>query len=330
MFDFKFDLDKKFSLKYPNGNVPRDYDISEMQFTFDFIFDVYKRDESIDDAIKAVALKYDLSETFLKEYLIENNYLLIKSNKDEISRLIQKYNTKNLKKILKKHGLKTSGKREKLVERIVENHLLGTDCYLSSKSKVFYKNKRRRVNIYNNYLDDYYYFDEFNEYYMDNFRKKEDKIPADYVNHHISKAIEDKNHRNYVFNVEILAEISFKYKDYKTMLENVLKVYCMNLNPVWKIDELHNHHGFSKETYNLLIYLYGVLGKNRIISAYFAVWDSFNFESTIVSKYVAYRYLKRILYKEDYSKLVGELDEKFYSNENLKIKKVIQKTLFDF
>ena len=330
MLDFREEIDEKFSLKYYYGHIPKDYDLSEMMFTFDFIYLVYKKEATIDHAIGDVAVKYGLSESYLKDCHISNNYILNKRNKNQISNSLSGYNTKALKKILKKHGLKTSGKRERIEERILENNLLGNEYYISYKSKIFYKNKKRRVNIFNEYLCDYYFFDEFNEYYMDNFRKKKDKIPTDYVNHHIKKAIEDKNHRNYCFNVRIMAEIYDSYGNYKKMLENVLRIYCVNLNPIWKIDDLSDHGGFNIEIYSLLQYLNERIGRNRIISAYSAIWDSFNFELIIVSKYVGYRYLKDILNFKSYDRIIQDLKEKYYSNENLKIKTIVQKTLFDF
>lgn len=161
---------EKFSLKYPN-KVPVDYDISEIQYTFDFISLVYKDDSTIEDAVREVCGKYDLSETDFHNYLIENKYILGNANADAFSEQLKKYNTKSLKKILKKNGLKTSGKRERIERRIIENGLLGGTYHLSSKSRVFYKNKKRRIAIFNEYLTNYY-FREFNEFYMDNYRKK--------------------------------------------------------------------------------------------------------------------------------------------------------------
>jgi len=330
MFNFKYDFDEKFSLKYSRDEIPKDYDISELFYTFDFIYLVYKKDASIDKAIDGVAFEYGLSDSYLRGYLIRNNYILNRKNKNEELKQLSKYNTKALKKILKKNGLKTSGKRERIEERIIENNLIGGDYYLSSKSKVFYKNKKRRFRIFNKYLFDYYYFDEFNEYYMDNYRKREYKIPTEYVDLHIRKAVEDKDHHNYVLNSEIMAEIYYEDNHPRKMMEYVLKVYCANLNPVWKLDQLNEHGGLTVETYDLLQYLRETLGKNRIISAYFAIWDSFNFESIIVSKYTGYRYLKQILNGKSYNAILNDLDEKFYSNDDLKVKRIVQKTLFDF
>ena len=322
-------MTEKFSLKYSN-DVPRDYDTSKMQFTFDFIYLVFKRDVSIDGAVRVVANEYNLSQDYLKDYLIKNKYILNKANKNEQTRQLKKYNTKTLKRILKKEGLKASGKREKIEEKILENGLLGQDYYLSSKSRIFYKNKKRRMNIFTDYLFENYYFDEFNEYYMDNFRKKEAKIPVEFIKQHISKAIEDKHHSNYILNTQILANHFFIKENYKRMLEYVLKSFCMNLNPIWKVNELTSHVGIDIETYDNLIFLNEKIGKNRIIQSFYVVWDSFNFEKIIVSKYDGYRCLKDILHLKDYNKINDNLDDKFYLNDELKIKRITQKTLFDF
>ena len=319
----------KFSLKY-SDNVPEDYDISKMQFTFDFINLVFKRNASIDDAVKDVAYKYDLSEKYLKDYLVENKYILNKTTKKELSVQVNKYNTKSLKKILKKHGIKTSGKREKIEQRIVDNGLVGVNYNLSSKSRIFYKNKKRRINIFNDYLSENYYFDEFNDFYMDNFRKKEAKIPVEFIKLHIFKSIEDKSHESYIVNTNIMANYFYIKKNCKSTLEYVLKSFCMNLNPVFKIGDLKDHVGVDIETYDNLVFLYKKIGKNRIIQAYYVVWDSFNFDKLIVSKFDGYRCLKDILHLKDYNRIVGNLNDKFYSNDDLKIKRITQKTLFDF
>ncbi|WP_298501033.1 SAP domain-containing protein [uncultured Methanobrevibacter sp.] len=319
----------KISLKY-GDNAPEGYGLSMMQATFDFIYLVYKRDASIDGAVRGVCNEYGLSEDFLMDYLVENKYLLNKVGKKEFASQLKKYNTKALKKILKKHGLKTSGKRDRIEKRILENKLLGNDYYLSSKSRVFYKNKKRRIRIFDKYLSNHYYFSEFNEYYMDNFRKKEEKIPIEYIKQHLKRASEDENHRMYTWNNHIMAELYHDKKNCKGMLEYVLKNFCINLNPVWKIDDLKNHGGLSLETYNSLLFLNNKIGRNRIISAYFYIWDSFNFEKIIVSKYIGYRYLKDILNCKDYNGIVEDLKSNFYCSDDLKIKKITQKTLFDF
>ena len=319
---------KKFSIKY--SDVSKDYDLSEMQFTFDFIYLVLKRNYSIEGALKGVSNEYDLSEVYLKDYLIENKYLINKKNMTEFSNQLKRYNTKSLKKILKKYGLKTSGKRERIEKRIFENNLLADNFYLSSKSKIFYKNKKRRINIFNEYLYDHYYFNEFNEFYINNYRKKEDKIPVEFIAQHINKSIEDKNHENYISNTQIMADCFFKKENYHKMLDYVLKKYCMNLNPIWKIPELNKHIGLYMDTYEDLIFLKNELSKNTIISNYYLIWDSFNFDRTILTKFDGYRYLKDILNYKNYNKINQDLNNKFYCNKNLKIKKVIQKTLFDF
>ena len=147
----------------------------------------------------------------------------------DISAQLNEYNTKTLKKILKSHGIKASGKREKIEKRIIDNKLIGNEYYLSSKSKVFYKNKKRRIRIFNQYLSNHYYFNEFNEFYMDNYRKKEANIPIEFINIHIRKAIDEKNHESYVLNNQVMAEHFFKKENNRKMLVHVLKNYCMNI-----------------------------------------------------------------------------------------------------
>ena len=164
MLDFN---QEKLSIKY-SGNVPHDYDISLVQVTFDFIYSVLKNENTIDNAIKDISKHYALSEEYLFDYFLENKFIIDKTNKNDFFELLKNYNTKSLKRMLKEHGLKTSGKREKIEKRIFDNNLIGNDYYISSKSKVFYKNKKRRIRIFNEYLSDYYYFIEFNEFYMDN------------------------------------------------------------------------------------------------------------------------------------------------------------------
>lgn len=323
-------ISQKFSLKYAD-NVPKGYDISEIQFTFDFIYLVLKREASIAAAVESVSNEYGLSKDYMMDYFIENKYILDKRDFNDFSKQIKDYNTKSLKKLLKKHGLKKSGKRNTLEKRIFENNLLGGGGYrISSKSKIFYKNKKRRIRIFEEFLSDNYYFTEFNDFYMDNYRKKKDKIPVEFIKRHIEKAIDDKNHSNFIFNNHIMAEHYFNTEKYKKMLEHVLKIYCMNLNPIWKIDELKDHGGFSYETYNQLISLNGRFGRNIVISTYYYIWNSFEFENIIVSKYEGYRYLKDILNLKSYQKIIKDLQDRFYDNEDLHIKKITQKTLFDF
>ena len=322
-------FEDKLSIKY-DDNVPKGYDVSKIQYTFDFIYLVLRRDATIDVAISEVSDKYGISQEYLKDYLIENKYILDKTKKHEFKKQLKQYSTKTLKRILKKHGLRKSGKRETIENRIFESSLLRNNYQLSSKSKVFFKNKKRRIRIYNEYLSEYYYFNEFNEYYMDNFRKKEAKIPVEYIKVHINKAYDDENHKKYTYNTQVMIEHYHRTEKYRKMLEYVLKMYCMNINPIWKIDSLKEHGGFHISVYNNLVMLHEKLGKNSIISNYYLIWDSFNFDRIIVPKYEGYRILKDILHLKDYQNIIKDLNERFYDNEDLKIKKITQKTLFDF
>lgn len=322
-------FEDKLSIKY-DDNVPKGYDVSKIQYTFDFIYLVLRRDATIDVAISEVSDKYGISQEYLKDYLIENKYILDKTKKHEFKKQLKQYSTKTLKRILKKHGLRKSGKRETIENRIFESSLLRNNYQLSSKSKVFFKNKKRRIRIYNEYLSEYYYFNEFNEYYMDNFRKKEAKIPVEYIKVHINKAIDDENHKKYTYNTQVMIEHYHQTEKYRKMLEYVLRMYCMNINPIWKIDSLKEHGGFHISVYNNLVMLHEKLGKNSIISNYYLIWDSFNFDRIIVPKYEGYRILKDILHLKDYQNIIKDLNERFYDNEDLKIKKITQKTLFDF
>ena len=328
MIAYKNDLEK-FSLKY-GDNIPKDYDLSKIQFTFDFIYLVLKRKAEIDDAIKEVAYNYNISDAYLKDYLIENKFIINRTNKNEFSKQLKKYNTKSLKKMLKKQGLKTSGKREKIEKRIFEHNILKNSYYISSNSKTFYKNKKRRIKIFNDYLCDNYYFNEFNEFYMDNYRKKVDKIPVAFIDLHINKAAEDESHDLFILNNQIMSNHFNKKEKYKKMLEYELRLFCMNLNPIWKVDDLYNHVGVLKDSYKNLNFLKNRFSKNIVISAFYVIWDSFDFNKIIVSKYDAYRCLKDILNNKNLNKINRNLDEKFYSNEDLKIRKITQKTLFDF
>ena len=74
MMDYNNDLEK-FSLKYDN-NVPKGYDFSEIQLIFDFIYLVLKSNASIDNAIEGAAYEYGVSESYLRDYLIENKYII--------------------------------------------------------------------------------------------------------------------------------------------------------------------------------------------------------------------------------------------------------------
>lgn len=104
----------------------------------------------------------------------------------------------------------------------------------------------------------------------------------------------------------------------------------MGLNPIWKIDDLKDHTGILSGTYEDLKFLENKLSKNIITYAYYPIWDSFEFDRIVVSKYEGYRILKDLLNLKDIDKINQYLSNQFYQNDDLKIKKIIQKTLFDF
>ena len=112
---------ERYSLKYQN-DVPENYNISKLQFTFDFIYLILKRNASINEAVDNVSKKYAISEEYLMDYLIENRYILNNANMNSISMQLKKYNTKSLKKILKKHGIKIICENQKdRIEKLIND-----------------------------------------------------------------------------------------------------------------------------------------------------------------------------------------------------------------
>ena len=64
------------------------------------------------------------------------------------------------------------------------------------------------------------------------------------------QAVEEKNHKSFISNNRIMSEHFFKKENFRQMLEYVLKVFCMNINPIWKIDDLKEHVGVYMDVYN--------------------------------------------------------------------------------
>ena len=98
-------------------------------------------------------------------------------------------------------------------------------------------NKKRRIRIFNEYLSDYYYFIEFNEFYMDNYRKKEFNIPIDFINLHIRKSAEDKKHDSFILNNKIMAQHFLKTENHDKMLEymNIHKITFIVLKCTYRM-----------------------------------------------------------------------------------------------
>lgn len=137
---FDLDLDEKISFKYAD-NVPEGYDVSEIQYTFDFIDLVFKEDVDIEGSIERVAKKYNLDKFEFKKYLIDNKYILTKIDKREFSNEIKKYTTKHLKRILKSNGLRKSGKRHNLEKRILEIICLEIQSICHQNQRYFTKTR---------------------------------------------------------------------------------------------------------------------------------------------------------------------------------------------
>ena len=226
-----------------------------------------------------------------------------------------------LKDILRDNGLKVSGKKQELIDRIGESDIsfdefVSDKLFLTQKGKD-YLNDYSWIELYMNFLS-MFDFDDFNRFHDVNDGDF-NEIVSKYLDEHI-KLAKKKRDFDYLINCfsakAIFAELDENMDD---SLKWEMRRFCLAINPVYLDKSYYNFYiPLNKENIDNLRLLNDEFSIEMLMDSFDGSWDYFKFNRYIVSKDDAKAILKRLLNNHEDLKLINkEIKDRYFGKNRI-------------
>lgn len=247
-------------------------------------------------------------------YLVENGYLAGEGEVVSAESISKKYTVAQLKELLKENGLKVSGKKQELVERLLPVLSENTGDYeLTDKAKEFIKE--------NSWIDLYMFalvafrFDDYETYVA---ASKEDDVQTalNFCDEIISRALMSNQFLVFIDALSAKAHVYAYDGDYETFLDYDLQRFILGLNPI--VMDAQTYSTYDIINAANIINLRNVLEKfnfGNLKKRFDKIWAKSHVTNITVPKKTSYKILQKALSGADLDELNFDLREKYFNKK---------------
>lgn len=272
------------------------------------------------------------------EYLVNEGYikgdLNISSDSDEETlteeEISKKYTVAELKEILKEKGLKVSGKKQELVERVLpvlngDNTQKGLDKFTqkSDKSIDDYEltDKAKEYIDENQWMDLYMFalvmFD-FNDYekYYNNSSVDMVQTALNFCDEVLSRALVANQFLVFIDALSAKAHVYAYNQDYESFLDYDLQRFILGLNPI--IMDAQTYPSYQIINPANIINIANVVEKfdlGNLRKRFNKIWVKSNIKNTTIPKKTSFKILEKAINGADIDELNYELREKYFDKK---------------
>lgn len=247
-------------------------------------------------------------------YLVEKGYLAGEGESVTAESISKKYTVTQLKELLKENGLKVSGKKQELVERILpvlaEN---SGDYELTDKAKEFLKE---------NFWIDLYMFAlvafRFEDYetYVESSTEDDVKTALNFCDEIISRALMANQFLVFIDALSAKAHVYAYDGDYESFLDYDLQRFILGLNPIMMDSKTYASYDIINEAN--VINLKNVLDKfdfGSLKKRFDNIWAKSHITNITVPKKISYKTLQKAISGADIDELNFDLREKYFNKK---------------
>lgn len=248
------------------------------------------------------------------EYLVENGYLEGDGETVTAESLSKKYTVAQLKELLKENGLKVSGKKQELIERLLPVLSGNSNSYeLTDKAKEFIKE--------NEWIDLYMFalvafrFEDYETYVASS---SEDYVQTalNFCDEIISRALVSNQFLVFIDALSAKAHVYAYDGDYETFLDYDLQRFILGLNPI--VMDAKTYANYDIINTANIINLKNVLEKfnfGNLKKRFDKIWSKSHVTNITVPKKTSYKILQKALAGEDLDELNFDLREKYFNKK---------------
>ena len=248
-------------------------------------------------------------------YLVENGYLAGEGESVTAESISKKYTVTQLKELLKENGLKVSGKKQELVERILPVLAENTGDYeLTDKAKEFLKE---------NFWIDLYMFAlvafRFEDYetYVESSTEDDVKTALNFCDEIISRALMANQFLVFIDALSAKAHVYAYDGDYESFLDYDLQRFILGLNPIMDLDS-QTYSSYDIINAANVINLKNVTERfnfGSLKKRFDQIWAKSHIKSITVPKKTSYKFLQKALSGADIEELNFDLREKYFNKK---------------
>ena len=250
------------------------------------------------------------------DYLVEEGYLSGNEGTLTAEEISKKYTVADLKELLKENGLKVSGKKQELVERIspVLNEGAGAGDYeLTDKAHEFLKE--------NEWIDLYMFalvafrFEDY-ETYVEGSNAGKIETALNFCDEILSRALVANQFLVFIDALSAKAHVYAYDGDYASFMDYDLQRYILGLNPISMDAQTYASYDVINEAN--IINLRNVLEKldmGSLKKRFDKIWNICNIRNTTVPKKTCYKILQKALDGADIEELNFDIKEKYFNKK---------------
>ena len=250
------------------------------------------------------------------DYLVENGYLSGEGGALSAEEISKKYTVADLKELLKENGLKVSGKKQELVERlmpVLNEGAASGDYELTQKAKEFLAE--------NEWIDLYMFalvafrFDDY-EIYVANSSADMIQTAHNFCDEIISKALMANQFLVFIDALSAKAHVFAYVQDYESFLDYDLQRFILGLNPI--VLDSQSYVNYEIVNYANIVNLKNVTEKLEMGSLkkrFDRIWVKSHIKNITVPKKTCYKILQKAIGGADIEELNFDLREKYFDKK---------------
>ena len=250
------------------------------------------------------------------DYLVENGYLAGEGGALTSEEISKKYTVADLKELLKENGLKVSGKKQELVERlmpVLSEDTISGDYELTQKAKEFLA-ENEWIDLYMFALVAF----RFEDY--ENYVKKEGngslQTAHKFCDEILSYALMNNQFLVFIDALSAKAHVYAYDGDYDSFLDYDLQRFILGLNPIML--DSQSYANYDIVNYANIINLKNVtekLNMGSLKKRFDKIWVKSHIKNTTVPKKTAYKILQKAIAGADIEELNFDLREKYFDKK---------------
>ena len=250
------------------------------------------------------------------DYLVNEGYLVGEGGSITAEEISKKYTVADLKGLLKENGLKVSGKKQELVERIlpVLNEGASAGEYELTEKALEFINENDWIDLYMFALVAFRFEDY--ETYVSGSSADKIETALNFCDEILSRALVANQFLVFIDALSAKAHVYAYDGDYNSFMDYDLQRYILGLNPISLDAQSYATYDVINEAN--IINLRNVMKKldmGNLKKRFDRIWNICNIRSTTVPKKTCYKILQKALAGADIEELNFDVKEKYFNKK---------------